>query len=233
MKPKPFTHYFVPALIALAASFMLPGCSGEDARDAPPKSDMEAAAKAAIPPFLSLAAFDSEAIPVAENHVKINFKAKVKAAEDLFIADRFIDGDRSLMILKKSQSSGTEANLYGSMVASRTMDKWDISRPDIDSGMAQLGKPRGSFDSRAMIDGSDEMKKFLAQREAERAEMARAEEEQAKENEEARRAVLEEKKRAAEANRKRLINGTAVGKRYRGILVQSPGRNEVRQAVEL
>jgi hypothetical protein len=170
---------------------------------------------------------------VKNERVKINFKAKVKTREDLFIADRRLDGEIQLMILKKSQASGAEANLYGSMLAKRTMDKWDISHPDIESGMAQLGRPRGSFDPRAMVDGSEDLKKFHEQREADRAEIAKAEEEQARKNEEASLALLEEKRLAKEANKKKLTEATAVGKRYRGILVQSPGASEVRQAVEL
>lgn len=233
MKLRPIIPPLAFASLGLAAAFILPGCSGEDARVAPLKSEMEAHVKAAISPFLSLADLETEVIPVKENRVKISFKAKVKASEDLFIADRRIEDDRQLMILKKSQASGAEANLYGSMFAERMMDKWDISPADIESGMAQLGSPRGSFDPRAMVDGSPEMKQFFADREAERAALAKAEEEQARKSEEARLALLEEKRSAREATRKKLTEATAVGKRYRGILVQSPGSREVRQAVEL
>jgi hypothetical protein len=230
----PLLSQIIPTLpTAIAAAFVLTSCSGEDPRVAPLQAEQEAALKGAIPPFLTLDAFESEIIPMQEDRVKINFKAKVKAAEDLFISDRRLEGDIHLMILKTSQTSGTDANIYGSMHAKRTMDKWDISHPDINSGMAQLGSPRGSFDARALVDGSDEMRKFFADLEAKQAELAKAEEEQARKNEEARLALLEEKRIAKEADKKKLTEATAVGKRYRGIIVESPGGNEVRQAVEI
>jgi hypothetical protein len=212
---------------------MLPSCSREDPRVAPSKSEIEAKIKTTIPPFLSVTSLENEVIPDAKYGLKINFKAKVKPLEDLYIQDRNTQGEFSMIILKVSQSNGTEARLYGSMYAERTMDQWNMSRPEIDSGLEQLGRPRGSFDSRAMIDGSDELKKFIADREAVLAEHARIDEENRKKSEEARIALIEEKRRENEAIQKKLIDATAVGKRYQGVLVQSPGSSETRQAVEL
>lgn len=230
----PMKHTSFARITALAATFIFVGCSGEDERVAPLKADVEASLSAGMPPFLALASMETEVIPLVENRVKINFKAMVEPKEDLYIADRHYGEDRSLMVLKKSQAAGAEANLYGSMLAERTMDKWNISRPEIESGMAQLGSPRGSFDPRAMIEGSDKMKKFIAAREAELAERARAEKEQSRKSEEARLALVERERVEQEEIRKKLTEATAVGKRYRGMIVQSPGQSyEVRQAVEL
>lgn len=224
----------LPLSVMLIALVMLPGCSSEDPQVAPLKSEIEANVKLALPPFLSLASFESEVIPVVENRVKINFKSNVKASEDLFITDRFLGDDRSQMILKQSQSAGSEMNLYGSVTAERNMDKWDFSRPQIDSGLAQLGSPRGAFDSRALVDGSEAFKNFFAEREAKRAEQVKIAEERERQNEEARIALLEKQRQEQEAVRKKLLEATAVGKRYKGILVESPGgSSETRQAVEL
>lgn len=106
-------------VITMTALLAIPGCSGEDQKVAPLKSEIESNVKIAIPPFLSLASLETEIIPIMENHVKINFKAKVRPMEDLYIDDRHMRGEAPMMILKKSQSPGTEAQLYGSMEAER------------------------------------------------------------------------------------------------------------------
>lgn len=220
------------AILSISLS-VLTGCSKEDERVAPLKSDMEASLKTALPAFLSLNELETEAISIGENRVKINFKAEAGSSDDLYIVDRYFSAEDRLPILRQSQKAGESVKIYGKMTAERIMDKWDISSPEIQSGMTQLGSPRGSFDPRAIIDGSPEMKKFLSDREAERARLVEAEEQRQRENEQARLALLEEKRRASEMRRKALTEATAVGKRYRGILVQSPGRSETRQAVEI
>ncbi len=162
-------------MAAIAMPFLLPNCSKEkenekeNEKDAPLKSQMESTVKASIPAFLSMSKLETEVITVAQNRVEINFKANVSSSEPLYIEDGSLTHYTGPKILKESQSAGTETILYGSMLAERMMDKWEISHPTIDSGHDQIGRPRGSFGVNYVVEGSDEMNQLLADQKVERA----------------------------------------------------------------
>lgn len=99
--------------------------------------------------------------------------------------------------------------------------------------MTQLGAPRGSFDSRALIDGSEEMKKFIAEQDAAVAERARVEEEDRQKSENARLALVEQKRSEKEVARKRLLDATATGKTYEGFIQGTGNSTHIRQAIKL
>jgi hypothetical protein len=89
MKIKRITRKLSIVMAAIAMPFLLPNCSKEkeNEKDAPLKSQMESTVKPLIPAFLSMSKLETEVITVAQNRVKINFKAKVNPSEPLYIMD--------------------------------------------------------------------------------------------------------------------------------------------------
>lgn len=155
------------ASIAIASLISFIGCSGEDSHAAPPSDQLQSKLKSKIPPYLAIVEFKTEVIPVAGDQVKINFKATVRANEDLHEPDGYLEvGEQSYYVLKRCQSSGDETLLYGSIFAVRRVDNWDISDPEISSGLDGIGRPKKVFDDinskdKNLIEGSETYRKLL------------------------------------------------------------------------
>jgi len=201
---------------AFAAALLFIGCSGEDPRVAPLKDDIQSAVQIHVPPYVALVEMETEVIPVKEDQVKINFKAKVKVSEDLYIGAMYIAGEERFDTLKITQSAGTEEVLYGSLFAKRTMDKWDTTTPEFNSGLSRLGRPRGAFRASAVVEGSAAFKGKLKDIKEARAEEVRLQKENQRKNEEARLALIEKQKAEKAARRQKLLDAVAVGKSYEG-----------------
>jgi len=57
-------------------------------------------------------------------------------------------------------------SLYGSVEARRTVDLWTLESPQIQTGLEQLGKPRGAFHAQSYVTGSSEALAALKQQAA-------------------------------------------------------------------
>ncbi|NLY01588.1 MAG: cell envelope integrity protein TolA [Rhodopirellula sp.] len=189
-----------PVLVIL--SFTLSGC-GKGSSTSPPRPQVQDAIAAALPPFLSIETVDIEPIATGSESAKVNFKAIVSPKEDLCRVVREVEGNPSITLLKVAQAAGTKLSLYGSVEGRRTMDLWTLESPHIQTGLDQLGKPKGDFQGEAYVTGTNEaataLKQQAANAEAERqAKEAALREKAAEEKAEAERREIARK---AEAER--------------------------------
>jgi hypothetical protein len=134
--------------VLLVVAFALTGC-GKGTSKSPPKQQVQDAVAVALPPTLSLDSVELEPISTGPESAKVNFKAIVAPKEDLCQVDREVEGTPKITLLKVVQAAGTKMSLYGSVEARRTMDQWTLESPQIQTGLEQLGKPRGAFHSQA------------------------------------------------------------------------------------
>jgi len=187
--------------LALVATLTVAGCAGKP--KSPPKDKVQDIVRASVPPFLALESIDLEPIPTGQEEVKINFKATVTPKEDLYQVDRQVEGTPAVTLLKVVQTAGSEASLYGSLVARRTMDQWTIDPPQIEVGLRQFGSPRGAFDARSYLTGSTEANEALKEQAVNAEELARAKEAARAEQERELKARLERQALEEKAKRER------------------------------
>lgn len=142
-------------LFSTVAAVMLIGGCGKSSKESPPKADIEAAIKLALPAYLKLDSLDTESLPSGSDAVVIKIKAEIVAQEDLCVPSESQESDKLLRIITKS---GAESNLYGSIKASRMMDKWTLLPFVPETRLDALGQPKVNFGAGKFIEGSDEAK---------------------------------------------------------------------------
>jgi hypothetical protein len=147
------TPYLAISLI-IVVGLPLTGCGGAT-KKLPPNQMVQDVVSASLPPFLTLDAIESEAIPLGPEDVKVNFKATVTPKEDLCAVDREVEGTPKVTLLKVVQPAGTKSSLYGSVEGRRIVDRWTFSPPRLQVGFEQFGKPRGAFGAQSYISGSE------------------------------------------------------------------------------
>ena len=177
--------------VLLVVAFALTGC-GKGTSKSPPKQQVQDAVTVVLPPFLSLDSVELEPISTGPESAKVNFKAIVASKEDLCQVDRDVEGTPKITLLKVVQAAGTKVSLYGCVEARRTMDLWTLDPPQIQTGLEQLGKPRGAFNAQAYVIGSSEAIAALKQQAA-NAEIERQAKEAAARQQEIERAAQEER----------------------------------------
>ena len=175
----------------LLAALAVTGC-GTNTSQSPPKQMVEDTLRASLPPFLSFDSSELESISTGPETVKVNFKATVTPKEDLCQVDREVQGTPKVTLLKVVQATGTKASLYGSVEAHRTLDKWTLESPQIQTGLEQFGKPRGAFDAHSFASGTDEANAALRQQ-AENAQIQQRAKEAAEKQQELDRIAREER----------------------------------------
>ena len=121
-----------------------------------------------------------------------------------------------LRTLKIVQTAGAEKTVYGSLLAKRTMDKWDTTAPEFNSGLSELGQPRGAFLADTVVEGSDAYRQKLKERKDRHAEVVRKKDEGKRKIEEERLAKVAAEKAIIDARRQQLLDISAVGKKYVG-----------------
>jgi chemotaxis protein histidine kinase CheA len=107
-----------------------------------------------------------EPISTGPEVVKVNFKAIVTPKEDLLQVDREVEGTPKVTLLKVVRAPGTKTSLYGSLEATRIVDKWTLGPPQIQIGSDQFGNPRGTFSAQSYVTGSSEATAALKQQAA-------------------------------------------------------------------
>ena len=220
--------------LALALGLIL-GCSPRK-DNAPPADQVRDGLSAALPPYLAVSGVETEAIPVGPDQAKVNAKVIVAPKETLYVPDRRIPGDPSLLLIKPVQAAGGKITLYGSLQAQRTLDHWTLGAPEFPDGFEQLGRPRSAFGSqcfvtnspeaaaaiRALSDHADELERQMQARQEKERQARQVEVEQKQREEQAerqaRQAEIEQKQREEQAAKDRLLHATAPGTRYLGTL---------------
>jgi len=248
-------RYILLIVVFFVAAVLLSGC--EKKNQAPPKQMVQDALLANLPPYLSLDSIELESIPTGPESFKVNFKAIITPKEDLYQVDREVEGTPTVTLLKVIQTAGTEASLYGSLEAKRTMDLWTLESPQIEIGLQQFGLPRGTFPPHSYVIGSSEASAALKQQAANAAEEERArklaserrererkaqqesearERKERQEREEKARIAREEQLKIEEEQRKKeeeeyhqkLILATSAGTRYIGTISHGDERQRLR-----
>ena len=202
-------------LLAGWLGLLVGGCSPHK-NDAPPADQVRAALTATLPPYLAVDAVETEAIPTAADQAKVNAKVTVTPKETLYVNDRRIPGDPSILLIKPAQAAGAKVTLYGSLQAQRTLDRWTLTPAEFSSGLNGFGQPRSAFGIQCFVAGSPEAAaatKALQEHadELERQAQARQEKER-----QAKQAQVEQAQREAQAAEERLLRATAPGSRYLG-----------------
>lgn len=191
------------SLIVLAIAVGIIGCSKTITRKSPPKEQVQDVVRANLPAFLSLESIDLEPINTGPEAVKVNFKATVTPKEDLYQVDREVEGTPRVTLLKVVQATGTRASLYGFVLGQRTVDKWTLEQPMIETGLRQFGQPRAAFDAQSYVTGTESANEALRQQASNADKIAKAKEAARLERERERKALEEQKSRDEEARKKR------------------------------
>ena len=193
------------------------GCSPHKP-DAPPADQIRDAFGAALPPYLAVAALDTETIPTGPDQAKVNAKVTVTPKEALYLPERRVPGDPSLLLLKSAQTAGAKTTLYGFVAAQRTLDRWTLSVPQFTDGLESFGRPRNAFGPQSFVAGTPEATAAI-QALNEHAETLERERQIREDKErQARQAQVEQTQREAQALKERLLRATAPGTRYLGTL---------------
>ena len=215
---------------------MFAGCSS---KNEPSVGVLRDKIRADLPPYLEVTKVETDVIKTGAAAVKVNFKLTVASKETLFQTVGKIDGTPVIALLRPVQESGTGQTVYGSVEANRIVDSWEFGRIEFQSGMEQFGRPKGAYGPNALIENSPEAtaetkRRVAAAKEARREEqdrLARAEAERKAlvEKQEAQRKALEEQeKQANEAEKRKLLDATAAGTAYTGILAWKDQRQRLR-----
>ena len=216
--------------VHVIVSFALTGCGSTHS---PPKQQVQDTIAAALPPVLSLNSVELEPVSTGSESAKVNFKAIVTPKEDLHQVDREVEGTPRVTLLKVVQATGAKMSLYGSVEAHRMMDLWTLDSPQIQTGLEQLGKPRGAFPPQSYVTGSSEalaaLKQQAANAEAQRqAKEAALRQQAAEEKAAAERREIEEKARAEREEKQRI----AMEKQRAAIAEENRKAEEKRKAEE-
>ncbi len=140
---------------ALAALALCLGCSPHQT-DAPPADQVRAAFAAALPAYLAVTEVETETLPTAADQAKVNAKVTVAPKDTLYVNDRRIPGDPSILLIKPAQAAGAKVTLYGSLQAQHALDRWTLSAPEFPNDLASLGQPRSAFGVQCFVAGSPE-----------------------------------------------------------------------------
>lgn len=171
--------------------------------NAPPKQQVADKVRAILPTFIYLDSIEIETIPSGTESATVNFKATITPREDLYVVDRVVEGTPKVTLLKVVQAEGTKASLYGSVGASRIMDKWTVESPQIQVGLRQFGAPRGAFDAQSYVTGSKEAGDALMQQKANAELQERSGQAAIEQRERERKAREEQQARDDQARRER------------------------------
>lgn len=150
-----YSHASFLLLPMFFATTVLTGC-GENAHRFPKRQAVQDTVAAAMPSFLSLGDVVLEPISVGTERAKINFKAAATPKEDLYKVERSVLGTPKVTLLRLTQRKDTKLSLYGYVLAHRTLDKWTLAAPVIETGLDQLGNPRGAFGPESYVTDSNE-----------------------------------------------------------------------------
>lgn len=216
-------------LIRTGLRFVVPGlvlslgsCSPRNDK-APPSEQVRDALSAVLPPFLAVAGVETEAIPLGPDLAKVNVKVNVSPKETLYVPDRRIPGDPSLLLIKPVQTGGGKVTLYGSVQAQRALDRWTLAEPVFSDGFEQLGRPRNAFGAECFVSNTPEAAAAIKALndhtdELERQMRARQEKER-----QARQAEAERRQRERQASLDKLTRAAAPGTHYLGTLTEPSG----------
>lgn len=217
---------------------LLSGCS-ENTKKAPPKEQIQDSIRNSLPAFLTVENISTEAISTGDESVKVNFKASIIPKETLYELERKINGTPPIILLHLTQAAGMKATIYGSLEARRMIDKWSLSLFEIQSGVEQFGRPKGSFGAQAFVTGSPEadaaikLQSTNAEQE-ERARKAMIEKQEkerqamAERQEKERQDLEEQRKREEQAAKQKLLDATTAGTSYLGTIAYEGQRQRVR-----
>jgi len=170
---------------------------------------VEDAVRASLPSLLSFDSIEPDKIPMAADPIKVNFKVTVAAKKDLCQLDRVseVKDVPSVTLLKVVQAAGTKTTLFGSVVVRPIGDRWTPQQPEIQGFEAfQSAKPQAAFPPQSYITGSPEANDALKAQAAMRKKMDDDE----------------------LVRRQKLIDATAVGKRYIGTIVCGKEQRRIR-----
>ncbi len=112
-------------LVICGLVWSLVGCT-PSANKAPLAEQVRDAIGAVLPPFLSVADTETESLATGPDEVKVNVKAAIAPKEDLFVVDRKVNGDPSLLLIKTAQTIGSKTTIYGFVLARRTVGSLDV-----------------------------------------------------------------------------------------------------------
>lgn len=140
----------------------------------PKTKQLEDIISAEIPTFTSLEKIKFDFNEVSDNQIKANFKATVKAKEDLFAEIK--DSKLDQLVIDKVNGEGKKSELYGYVVGTQRSKKWDLWTPVFESGLEHLGLPKGKFEPTIIVKNSQAYTDTLAEEELKKREIAKLEE---------------------------------------------------------
>ncbi len=187
----------------LTSPVLLSGC-GRDPRVAPPVSQVQDAIAAALPAHLTLLTLEQEPIPTSREDVKINFKATLEAAEELYTVERVAEGLAPVTLLRLTQPGGAQLTLYGQLPAHRLMDQWTLDAPQFQQDVRAWGQPHGAFGARAYPAGSAAAAAALRKLAADAEQMQQLQQTVTEQQERARQEDAERQARAEQERKQRL-----------------------------
>jgi hypothetical protein len=225
------------SIIAIIAS----SCSSKSSVEAPSDDEVKNSVKLVLPAYVSVNKIETEPIAESTEVTKVNFMALLEIKEDLFVRSHMISGDETTHFIKRTQAEGSENKIYGSVMASKTVDKWSMERVNIKDGLEVLGRPRGSFSSNFLVVGSPEANakeleytRAKATREQQLKDESEIREQQLKDESEIREqqriAGIERERKMNQQRKSKLLELTKAGSIYEGVLARKGGE---RQAIKL
>ena len=157
-------------LLILTLGTGMSATGAETTKDVPPDDAIKGQIRSTVPRHLKVDAVEVETLSSSEGTVKMAFKAKLLAQEDLYVEDKSVVNSTSvptrlpaelqaqipapLRYLKQTQKEGGKGNIYGTFTATRRLDQWSFDAVVVESGLDQFGKPQGSFGADCLVGGT-------------------------------------------------------------------------------